>query len=105
MKKCIDFLEVATVFSKLDANSGYWQVETDEKDCDKRAFTSRHGHFGMNRMPFGLRNSPGAFQLPMDVTLLPVRWQFALVYLGDIVILSKPPEQRIYHLRKGLKVL
>lgn len=42
-EKCIDSLGDATVFSTLDANSGYWQVEIEESDRDKTAFTSHHG--------------------------------------------------------------
>ena len=43
----------AQCFSCLDLNSGYWQVEVVEADCDKTAFTSRRGLFEFKVMPFG----------------------------------------------------
>lgn len=56
--KCIDYLGKATVFFKLDASGGYWQVEIDKHDRDKTAFTSHHGHYRFIHTPFGLYNAP-----------------------------------------------
>lgn len=79
MDECIDFLGDAQVFSKLDANYGYWQVEIVEADLDKTAFTSPHGLYSFVRMLLGVQNAPGTFQRVIDVILLAVRWQHALV--------------------------
>lgn len=59
MDKGIDYLGDAAVFSTLDANSGYWQMEIGECDRDKFLFTSYHGRYRFIGMPFGLRNAPG----------------------------------------------
>ena len=48
-------------FSCLDMNSGYWQVDVDEPDREKTAFTSRKGLFEFKVMPFGLCNAPATF--------------------------------------------
>lgn len=39
MDKCMDYLEKATVFSILEANYGYWQIEIDDRAKDKSSFT------------------------------------------------------------------
>lgn len=36
----------------------------------------------------------------MDVILATVKWQLTLVYLEDIFILSKTPEEHIRHIRE-----
>jgi hypothetical protein len=43
MDECIDSLEDAAVFTKLDCNSGYWQIPVHPKDRDKTTFTSHYG--------------------------------------------------------------
>lgn len=102
MDKCIDSLGKATVFSTFDANNWYWQVEIDEKQRDKTAFTTQHGLYRFIRMSFVFRNAPGTFQRKMDGILSSVNWQFALVYLDDIVTFSKSDEQNIDFVRKVL---
>lgn len=40
-------------------------------------------------MPFDLKNAPSPFHRAIDVILSTIKWQFALIYLEDILILSK----------------
>ena len=86
MDKCIDSLGDAVIFSTLDCNSGHWQIPMSYEDRDKTAFFSHCGLFRWLRMPFGLKNAPGTFQRAANVILAGVKWQFALVYLDDIII-------------------
>ena len=105
MDECIDSLGDARVFSTLDANSGYWQIEVDPNDRDKTAFTSHFGLYRFKRMPFGLKNAPGTFQRAADVILAKVRWQTALVYLDDVIVYSKNVSEHYDHLRVVLDLL
>lgn len=41
VKECIDSLADARIFSTLDANSGYWQIEVGPADREKTTFTLR----------------------------------------------------------------
>lgn len=56
MEGCIVFLGKASVFSIIDVNSSYWQVEVEEANQDKTAFTSYHGLYRFVRIPVGLKN-------------------------------------------------
>ena len=105
MDECIDSLGDATVFTTLDCNSGYWQVEVDEPDRDKTTFTSHMGLFRFIRMPFGLKNAPATFQRAVDIVLSRVKWQYALVYLDDVIVYSKTLREHFSHMRTILSLL
>lgn len=93
--ECVDSLCQAAMFFTLDASSGYWQVGIKDNDKDKTPFTTNHKLYRFVIMPFGLHNAPGAFHRTLDATLYSVKWQIALVYLDNIVIVTKTPEQHI----------
>lgn len=56
-------------------------------------------------MLFDSRNALSTIQHTMDVILSTVRWHFALVYLNDILIILRSPQEHIGHVRKVLKLL
>ena len=57
----LDALAGSEFFSTLDLASGYWQVEINPSDREKTAFTTHHGLYEFNVMPFGLCIAPGTF--------------------------------------------
>ena len=63
-----DRLAGAAIFSKLDLQSGYWQLPVDVNDRQKTAFSPGPGigSFEFMRMPFGLCGAPSSFQRLMD---------------------------------------
>ncbi|XP_064292930.1 probable serine/threonine-protein kinase nek3 [Plodia interpunctella] len=58
----LDQLGDSKYFSTLDLSSGFHQIQLNEADKSKTAFTIPEGHFQFTRMPFGLKNAPSTFQ-------------------------------------------
>lgn len=51
----------STVFSTLDANSGFWQIPLTEKASKLTTFITPFGRFRFLRMPFGITSAPEIF--------------------------------------------
>lgn len=96
----LDTLSGATWFSTLDLQSGYWQVEIDEKDKEKTAFSIGNGLWQFNVMPFGLCNAPATFERLMERVLKGLHWRTCLVYLDDIIIMGKDFDDHLKNLEE-----
>ena len=101
----LDQLSGATVFSGLDLLSGYWQLRITQEDVPKTAFRTPLGHFQWKVLSFGLTNAPATFQAGMNRMLAPYLGKFVLVYLDDILIYRKSPEEHAQHLEMVLQKL
>ncbi|XP_019097802.1 PREDICTED: uncharacterized protein LOC109131368, partial [Camelina sativa] len=101
----LDQLRGATWFSKVDLASGYHQIPIDEADVRKTAFRMRYGHYEFVVMPFGLTNSPAAFMRLMNSVFQEFLEVSIIIFIDDIMVYSKSPEEHVVHLRAVLEKL
>ena len=53
----LSHLENATIFSIMDLQSGFWQINVHPDSKEKTAFVTSDGLWQFKKMPFGLCNS------------------------------------------------
>ena len=62
-------LSDSTVFSNLDAASGFWQIPLDSECVKLTTFITPFGRYCFNRLPFGITSAPEIFQFKMSELL------------------------------------
>ncbi|KAF9760626.1 Retrovirus-related Pol polyprotein from transposon [Nosema granulosis] len=96
-------LKGSEIFSQLDLNMGYYQIQVDEQSIAKTAFVLPFGQYEFLRMPFGLSNAPREFQRIMNEKLADLN--FVKVFVDDILIYSRSAEEHANHIEQVLKRL
>ena len=102
MNSAFELLQDARIFTTLDLRNAYHLVRIKEGDEWKTAFKTPIGHFEYLVMPFGLTNAPAVFQALINDVLRDFLNCFVFVYLDDILIFSRDPEEHVSHVRQVL---
>ena len=82
-------------FSNNDLTSGYFQMALDEESWNVTAFVSPIGHHKWKRLRMGFASAPGAFQNLMALIMSGLSDEVDLVYLDDIIILTRSFEEHL----------
>ena len=77
-------LSGAKYFSKLDANSGFWQIPLAKKSQLLTTFITPFGRYHFTKMPFGISSAPEHFQKRMSTILCGL--EGVLCLMDDILV-------------------
>jgi hypothetical protein len=91
----------ATVFSKLDANSGFWQVPLAVDSRPLTTFITPFGRYWFNKLPFGISSAPEHFQRQMNKILEGL--EGILCHLDDVLVFGSNQKQHDERLLAALK--
>ena len=57
------------MFTKLDANAGFWQIKLSQEFSPLTTFIMPYGRFQLNKLPFGITSASNFFQKQMSKIL------------------------------------
>ena len=86
----------ATIFSKMDCNSGFWLIGLSPESAKLTTFITPFGRFCFNRRPFGISSAPEHFQKRISQVLEGA--DYALCQMDDILEYGKSVGEHNQHL-------
>ena len=91
----------ATVFSKLDASHGFWQVKLDEHSSKLCTFNTPFGRYRFLRLPFGIKSAPEIFHRAMELVFEGL--EGVRVYIDDVAIWGRSQAEHDERLSRALE--
>ena len=85
----------ATVFSKIDANSGFWGSR------ELTTFITPFGRYNFSRLPFGITSAPEHFQRQMETIL--AGQEGVLCHIDDVLIFGHTQQEHDTRLHAALQ--
>ncbi|XP_036001498.1 uncharacterized protein K02A2.6-like [Fundulus heteroclitus] len=93
-------LSGAKVFSKLDANAGFWQIPLSKESSLLTTFITPFGRYCYNRLCFGLSSAPEHFQKRMQQILEGL--EGVVCQMDDVLIWGSNQDEHDERLRRAL---
>ena len=87
----LDKMTGATMFSKLDAASGYWQIKVDQESSKLLCFNTPFGRYAFKRLPFGIHAASEIFQQKIELLLEGLEGQANVQ--DDIIVWGRNKEE------------
>ena len=81
----------AVMFSKLDANSRFWQIPLAKPSRLLTTFITPYGRFCFNKLPFGITSAPEVFQRQMSDILRDLPG--VLCHIDDILVFGSTRDE------------
>nr|GEV12420.1 reverse transcriptase domain-containing protein [Tanacetum cinerariifolium] len=103
MDQMLERLAGKEYYCFLDGFSGYFQILIDPKDQEKTTFTCPYGMCAYRRMPFGLCNTPGTFQMCMMAIFHDMIEKTMDVFMDDFSVFGNSFETCLSYLDKMLQ--
>ena len=96
-------LSNATVFSKLDANSGFYQIKLDPKSSELTTFITPFGRYKYKRLPMGISSAPEVYMREMHQILEGMPGVACL--MDDVAVVGKTKEEHDLRLKQVMTKL
>ena len=90
----------ARVFSKLNANSGFWLIPLSPESIPLTTFITPYGRYCFHRLPFGITSAPEHFQRRMSEVLGDL--EGVVCMMDDVIVHGRSQEE---HNERLIKVL
>lgn len=102
VEQTLGSLAGAVIFSKLNANMGFWQTPLAEESAKLTTFITPFGRSYFNRLPFGIASAPEHFQNRM-VTQVTEGLEGVVCHMDDLLVWGSTEEEHDSRLHAVLK--
>ena len=101
MDETLAQLAGSQIFSKLDANSGFWQIPLAKKLRYLTTFITPFRRYCFHKMPFGISSAPEHFQKRMSAILSGLNGVLCL--MDDVLVYSRDTKEHNKRLTEALQ--
>ena len=96
-------LKGSKYFTKMGIHSGYYNINVEEGDKEKTAFSTVFRSYEYNRMVHGCKTSAATFQHCMENVLRTLLYEGVVAFLDNVIIYSHTTALKLMQ-EAGLKV-